>query len=277
MKPSAGKPFELCIATDRVVRGDFYEVASQPARGTLIICHGYKGFKDWGMFPHAAQALAEEIDVISINFSHNGVGADLLEFTELEKFARETYSKDLEDLHAVVNHIRNRESSATPKPILLLGHSRGAGVCLIYALDYPEHIAGVISWNGIANVDLFTEENKAQMRAAGRTYTMNGRTKQNMPLDLEILEDMEHNRERFDIVGRISTAKFPIALIQGTEDGERGIRGSQRLVEQNAAIAWIRIPEGNHTFGSVHPYQGETKPLKEAILATKRTIQGMLA
>jgi pimeloyl-ACP methyl ester carboxylesterase len=277
MKPSAGKTFELCIATDRVVRGDFYEAASQPARGTLIICHGYKGFKDWGMFPHAAQALAEEVDVISINFSHNGVGTDLLEFTELEKFARETYSKDLEDLHAVVNHIRNREGSAARKPILLLGHSRGAAVCLIYALDHPEHIAGVISWNGIANVDLFTEENKAQMRAAGRTYTMNGRTKQNMPLDLEILEDMEHNRERFDIVGRISTANFPIALIQGTEDGERGIRGSQSLVEQNAAIAWIRIPEGNHTFGSVHPYQGETKPLKEAILATKRTIQGMLA
>ncbi|KQX64669.1 alpha/beta hydrolase family protein [Paenibacillus sp. Root444D2] len=277
MKLSTGKPFELWIETDRVVRGDFYEALSQPARGTLIICHGYKGFKDWGMFPHAAEALAEEVDVISINFSHNGVGADLLEFTELEKFARETYSKDLEDLDAVVNDIRNREGSATQKPVLLLGHSRGAAVCLIYALDHLEHIAGVISWNGIANVDLFTEENKAEMRATGRTYTMNGRTKQNMPLDLEILEDMEHNRERFDIVGRISGANFPIALIQGTEDGERGIRGSKRLVEQNAAIAWIRIPEGNHTFGSVHPFQGETKPLKEAIHETKRTIQGMLA
>ncbi|NOU85068.1 alpha/beta fold hydrolase [Paenibacillus sp. LMG 31460] len=277
MKPSAGKPFELCIETDRVVRGDFYEAASQPARGTLIICHGYKGFKDWGMFPHVALALAEEVDVISINFSHNGVGADLLELTELEKFARETYSKDLEDLNAVVNDIRNREGVATQKPILLLGHSRGGAVCLIYALDHPEHISGVISWNGIANVDLFTEENKAEMRATGRTYTLNGRTKQNMPLDLEILEDMEHNRERFDIVGRIRGAKFPIALIQGTEDGERGIRGSKRLVEQNDAIAWIRIPEGNHTFGSVHPYQGETKPLKEAIHETKRTVQGMLA
>lgn len=277
MKPSAGKPFERCIESDRVVRGDFYEAASQPARGILIICHGYKGFKDWGMFPHVAQSLAEDVDVISINFSHNGVGSDLLEFTELEKFARETYSKDLEDLHAVVNDIRNREGSATQKPILLLGHSRGASVCMIYALDHPEHIAGVISWNGIANVDLFTEENKDEMRATGRTYTMNGRTKQNMPLDLEILEDMEHNRERFDIVGRISGAKFPIALIQGAEDGERGLRGSKRLVEQNAAITWIKIPEGNHTFGSVHPYQGETKPLKDAIRETKRTIKGMLA
>lgn len=56
---------------DRVVRGDFYEAASQPARGTLIICHGYKGFKDWGMFPHVAQALAEKVDVISIDLIHN--------------------------------------------------------------------------------------------------------------------------------------------------------------------------------------------------------------
>ncbi|SDM92300.1 Alpha/beta hydrolase family protein [Paenibacillus sp. yr247] len=276
MKPRSGKPFERFIDTDRVVRGDFYEAVSQPARGTLIICHGYKGFKDWGMFPHVAQSLAEVVDVISINFSHNGVGASLLEFTELEKFARDTYSKDLEDLHTVVNDIRKREESAQ-KPILLLGHSRGAGVCLIYALDHPEHIVGVISWNGIANVDLFTEENKAEMRATGRTYTLNGRTKQNMPLDLEILEDMERNRERFDIMGRISAASFPIALIQGTEDGDRGIRGSTRLVEQNPAIRWFRIPKGNHTFGSVHPYQGETEPLKEAISETLKTIREMLA
>ena len=127
---------------------------------------------------------------------------------------------------------------------------------LIYALDHPEDIAGVISWNGIANVDLLTPENKAEMRATGRSYTLNGRTKQMMPLDLEILEDMERNQERFDIIGRVSGATFPIALIQGTEDGERGIRGSENLVANNAAIQWVRIPEGNHTFGSVHPFQG---------------------
>lgn len=276
MKQRSARPFELHIELDRIVRGDFYEAASQPARGTVIICHGYKGFKDWGMFPHVAQALAEDVDVIAINFSHNGVGTNLLEFTELEKFARDTYSKDLEDLHAVLNDIRKREASVSQKPIILLGHSRGAGVCLIYGLDYSDLIAGVISWNGIANVDLLTEENKAEMRATGRTYTLNGRTKQNMPLDFEILDDMERNRERFDILGRISGAAFPIALIQGTEDGERGIRGSMKLVETNPAIQWIRIPEGNHTFGSVHPYRGETKPLNEAIRETIQTIRGML-
>lgn len=280
MQPSEGKAFELHIGENRIVRGDFYEAALQPALGTIIICHGYKGFKNWGMFPHVAQSLAADVNVMAINFSHNGVGADLLEFTELEKFARDTYSRDLEDLDAVVREIRRNESfagaTAAEKPILLMGHSRGAGVCLIYALDHPDHIAGVISWNGISNVDLLTEDNKKEMRTTGSTYTLNGRTKQNMPLDLEILEDMESNSERFNIIGRISGAAFPIALIQGTEDGERLIRGSKQLVEQNSSIQWIRIPEGNHTFGSVHPYQGESEALKQAIEETTNTIREML-
>ncbi|MDD9270086.1 alpha/beta hydrolase family protein [Paenibacillus sp. GCM10023248] len=275
MRERAGQAFELKIGDDRVIRGDWYESAIQPARGTLVVCHGYKGFKNWGMFPHAARSLAESVDVVAINFSHNGVGADLLEFTELEKFARDTYSRDLEDLQTVVQAIRNREAGAE-KPILLLGHSRGAGVCLIHALDHPEQIAGVISWNGIAYVDLLTEENKEEMRRTGRTYTLNGRTKQNMPLNLEILEDMEHNGERYDIVNRISGATFPIALVQGTADGERLIRGSSELVQRNPDIRWIRIPDGNHTFGVVHPFQGETSALQQAIQETRGVIQQML-
>lgn len=277
MQPSEGKAFELHIAENRVVRGDFYEATSQPLWGRWLFAMDTKVLK-LGMFPHVAQSLAVNVNVMAINFSHNGVGEDLLEFTELEKFARDTYSRDLEDLDAVVKEVRVNKmfASAGEQPILLLGHSRGAGVCLIYALDHPDQIAGVISWNGISNVDLLTEDNKKEMRTAGRTYTLNGRTKQNMPLDLEILEDMESNSERFNIIGRISGATFPIALIQGTEDGERLIRGSKQLVEQNPAIQWIRIAEGNHTFGSVHPYQDEPEALKQAIQETLNTIREML-
>ncbi|WP_244163059.1 alpha/beta hydrolase family protein [Paenibacillus pectinilyticus] len=262
------------MSDERIIRGDVYKAKTGDSQGVLLVLHGYKGFKDWGMFPHIASELADEVDVIALNFSHNGVGEDRLEFTELDKFARDTYSRDLEDIEAVIVDLRKGETGS--KPILLLGHSRGAGVSLIYALEHPKDIAGVISWNGIANVDLLTAENKTEMMATGRSYTLNGRTKQMMPLDLEILEDMEHNQERFDIIGRISGASFPITLVQGTEDSERGIRGSEQLVANNPAITWVRIPEGNHTFGSVHPFQGETKALRAAIDETIIAIQAML-
>ncbi|OAS13595.1 alpha/beta hydrolase family protein [Paenibacillus oryzisoli] len=274
MENALGIPFELHMSEQRILRGDMYKAKQDPSKGTLLLLHGYKGFKNWGMFPYVAKELADVVDVVALNFSHNGVGEDLMDFTELEKFAGDTYSRDLEDVQVMIGDIHKHVGKE--KPIVLLGHSRGAGVSLIYALDHPTEITGVISWNGIAHVDLLTPENKAEMKATGRSYTLNGRTKQMMPLDLEILEDMERNEERFDIVGRIREATFPITLVQGTADGERLIRGSEQLIANNPAIQWVKIPNGNHTFGSVHPYQGETQPLRMAIEETKRAIRSML-
>jgi pimeloyl-ACP methyl ester carboxylesterase len=297
-------PFRIVMGEDRIIRGDYMAAKSQTADGTLVICHGFKGFKDWGMFPYAADLLADQVNVVRFNFSYNGVGEDLLEFTELDKFAVETYSRDLEDLDAVVDLIESgdlrlvvgsnvdhagsypfhagdrkekRDSSTSSEPLFLLGHSRGAGVCLVYALDHPGAVAGVVSWNGITHVDLFSEKDKEVMRENGRTFTMNGRTKQNMPLGVEILQDMELNRERYDIKGRITGAAFPIVLIQGTEDTQRLRDGSAELVKLQPAVEWKQIPGGNHTFGAVHPYQGETEPLRQAIAETKSAIQGMAA
>jgi hypothetical protein len=297
-------PFRIVMGEDRIIRGDYMAAKNQTADGTLVICHGFKGFKDWGMFPYAADLLADRVNVVRFNFSYNGVGEDLLEFTELDKFAVETYSRDLEDLHAVVEWIQSGDlklalgsnvdhagsyqfhaggrkgkhnSAASSEPLFLLGHSRGAGVCLVYALDHPGAVAGVVSWNGVTNVDLFSEKDKEVMRENGRTFTMNGRTKQNMPLGLEILQDMELNRQRYDIKGRITEAAFPIVLIQGSEDTQRLREGSAELVKLQPAVEWKQIPGGNHTFGAVHPYQGETEPLRQAIAETKSAIQGMAA
>lgn len=295
------QPFRLIMENDRIIRGDYWSSQAKPAMGTLVICHGFKGFKDWGMHKHNAEYFAGKLNVVLFNFSFNGVGENLLEFTELEKFANETYSGDLEDLEALIGLIRSKDftadieqpetiegeiefereavqaksSSDSLTPIFLLGHSRGAGVALIHALDHPGEIAGVISWNGVVDVDLLTPENKQEMRAEGRSFTVNGRTGQKMPLDIEILKDMELNRERFDILGRISRADFPVVLIQGTEDGARLRKGSAALVERNSTIQWIQVPGGDHTFGTVHPYKGRTEPLKLALEATIQHIESM--
>jgi alpha-beta hydrolase superfamily lysophospholipase len=230
------------------------------------------------MFPYAAEKLsAHGLDAVTFNFSHNGVGENPHEFTELEKFAKNTYSRELEDLDKLIGTVReNKLFPADGKPLFLLGHSRGAGVSLIHAFDHPGDIAGVISWNGIAAVDIFSKENKDEMRTKGRTYTLNARTKQNMPLDKEILDDMERNKERFDIVERIKNAAVPIVLIQGTDDHQRLKEGSAKLAAANPAVQWIQVPGGNHTFNAVHPFQGETEPLRLAIEHTKAFVDRVL-
>lgn len=277
-------PFRIEVEHDRIIRGDFFP-ATVRARALLIICHGFKGFKDWGMFPYVANYLAKELHVVTFNFSHNGVGEDLLQFTELEKFAQNSFSKELEDLATLIDYLRLAQSDTSHPlaayelstlPIILMGHSRGGGVSLIYAFDYPEQIKAVISWNGLTDPHgLFSAELREEIKRSGRGYTYNGRTKQHMPIDQSVLDDLELNRERFNIVERVKTCSIPIALIQGTEDFERLRQGSAFLVKQNPSISWIQIPGGDHTFKTVHPFQGTTAPLTAALEATEKFIQSL--
>ena len=265
-----GIEFQLTQTPNGILRGTAFPCPRE-ALGVVIVCHGYKGFKDWGFFPYLGERLSEKFHAITFNFTHNGIGENLLEFTELERFARNTYSRELMDLAAVLEAVRNGQTPLGPtggQPVFLLGHSRGAGVCLIHALDHPADTSGVISWNGITNVDLFSDQEKAEMKQTGRTHILNGRTKQRMPLDVEILEDLERNAERFDILSRIGCLVPPAVLIQGEKDGAHLRRGSSELTKLRPDIPWRQVPGGNHTFGAVHPFQGTTPPLEEAIRLT---------
>ncbi|WP_223067030.1 alpha/beta hydrolase family protein [Paenibacillus caui] len=241
--------------------------ASGKAESLILIAHGYKGFKDWGMFPYAAGKLSGKHEVVTFNFSHNGIGDNPQQFTELDKFAVNTYEQEQQDLDALVSFLR-KDPELSGLPLFLIGHSRGAGTSLVYALDHPDLIAGVISWNGVAGLDLFTPEQKQEMREQGISYVKNARTGQDMPLKRIILDDLERQRERYDIVGRLRASSFPVALIQGTNDGKYLQEGSARIVAARPDIPWIRIEGGNHTFNTVHPFGGTSTQLEQAIQAS---------
>lgn len=268
-------PFEINAGTGSVIRGNWFPSRSpEPANGIIIVLHGYKGFKDYGMFPYIGQELSGQWDVITFNFSHNGVGPDIPEITELEKFARNTYSAEQADLLQLVTAVRSGTLPVGPdrkpptRPLYLLGHSKGGGGALLFALDHPDLVEGVLSWNGIADLDLFTEEEKRQMRSEGRGYTMNARTKQPLPLDKVILDDLEHNRDRFDLLARIGGLQVPAVLIQGEKDSPKLLSGSAKLTQVQPNLRWHLVPEGDHRFNTVHPYTGPSDAFREAIRLT---------
>lgn len=267
--------FQLTLEGGHILRCTRYPAQTAP-QSLVVLAHGFKGFKDWGMFPHAAEFLSRTNEVITFNFSHNGIGDNPEEFTELDKFAINTYDRELSDLRQLIAHLRSDPDLAA-LPLFLIGHSKGAAVCLIHALDHPAQVQGVISWNGITNLDLFSDGQKEEMRRNGRSHVLNGRTGQQMPLDKVILEDLERQRERYDLLGRLACSKdFPVALIQGTEDGAHLRKGSAELVRLRPDIPWIQIPDGNHTFGTVHPFQGFTAPFSAALEATQAFIRDNL-
>ncbi len=70
----------------------------------IVYVHGFKGFKDWGFVPYIGQFLVViGFFVLTFNFSYNGIGENATEFTELEKFAKNTFSREQRELSELID------------------------------------------------------------------------------------------------------------------------------------------------------------------------------
>lgn len=262
--------FTLELEPDVFIKGDIRVKEEGGRLPVLLFAHGFKGFKDWGFFPYASERFAQQdFAVITFNFSHNGVNEQ--DFDELEKFGRNTYSQEQKDLSAVFAAVLEGRLPLTERldkqQIFLTGHSRGGGNSVLFASEHPE-IRGVVSWNGIANVNLFGEEFREQVLQDGVGYVANARTKQQMPINAVFFEDLDRNRERFDITARAASLKTPVLFIQGLQDSERLLAGFRTLKEAAPHHRFATLEGATHTFGTVHPFAGTTDDLERAIAIT---------
>ncbi|MFD0589429.1 alpha/beta hydrolase family protein [Paenibacillus sp. GCM10027627] len=253
------------------IKGDVRVKEGNERGPVLLLAHGFKGFKDWAFFPYVSERFAGQgFAVITFNFSHNGVNES--DFDELEKFGRNTYSQEQKDLSAVLAALLEGKlpfaEHLDREQIYLVGHSRGGGNSVLFAAEHSE-IRGVASWNGIANVNLFDEAFREGVLRDGVGYVENARTKQRMPIEKLFFEDLDANRERFDIVAKAAELRTPVLFIQGMRDSERLINGFARLQEAASHHRFEKLEDATHTFGAVHPFAGTTNDLEQAIALTR--------
>lgn len=254
------------------VRGEVrVQAANSIPRPVLIICHGFKGFKDWGSFPYIAEWFALQ-GFYTISFNFSGSGVHITDFDELDQFGDNTYSQEQEDLEQVLQQLLTGTlplaSYANQGQVALLGHSRGGGNSIIFAAEH-ETIRAVVTWNGIAHPNLFDPAFEEEARLNGVAYTPNARTKQQMPIRARFFEDLEQNEARFHIPARLAELSIPALIIQGTADSERILRGFSQLKQAAPAQSFIEVPGANHTFGAVHPFAGTTPELESVLQDTK--------
>lgn len=269
-------PFRLVVGKeDRIIRGDVYtaESAGDFPLPVLILCHGFKGFKDWGFFPIVASKIAESgYVVITYNSSMNGIGEDLESFTELDKFGRLTYSREQEDLSLVWNSIAEgllpHADKMKTDDISLFGHSRGGANVLIYALDHPEHIQKVIVWNSVPRVDFFPLTTIQDAEEEGVGYVIHARTGQQLPIYREVLDDIEEHYERFLFLKRLPQLQSELLIVQGDDDLTGFYESAEKMAELAPKAQFHVIEEGNHTFSATHPFTEIPPQLEEAIQTT---------
>lgn len=225
----------------------------------IIFSHGYMGFKDWGAWNLLQDAFVEQgFGFLKYNVSHNGGTLDQpMDFSDLNAFAHNTYTKELADLDAILNIA----SAIEPvKEIYLLGHSRGGGIVLLQS-KHPQvsKIAVLAPISSIAkrfpSGEALEEWKKTSVR-----FITNGRTQQEMPHHFEQYDDYLANAERLNIERFVRESAVPICVIHGDADASVNISEGEEIAAW-AGVELIRIEGEQHTFGTSHPWNEKRLPL----------------
>ena len=237
----------------------------------VVVCHGFKGFKDWGFFPHAARHLADRLGcpAVTFNFTGSGVGADLENFTEREAFARNTFSKELEDLTAVLAGLGGGELgevSFDPVGRLgVLGHSRG-GVAAILAGELPS-VRAVVTWAAIASAERYASM-FVGLGPDEPALVKNARTGDVLPLHRDVVEDLRAHPDRFDLAASLRRSEIPLLVVHGTGDTSVPPDDGRRLAAASHRARLALIEGAGHTFETGHPFEGPSPELERALELT---------
>jgi len=203
------------------IRGELRYPERLKESPVIVICHSFMAFKDWGFFPYVADRLTEHDYVtLTFNFSHNGVEGDNDRITQFDRFARNTYSKELGDLRGVVDAVCTGEVGGgiiDRAKIILLGHSRGGGISILQTAE-DERVKALVSWSAIGKFDRWTGHQKKQWRAQQYLPLAKDPGVSPLRLGIGLLNDIEQHLERFDLRRAASRISVPWLLLHGSAD-----------------------------------------------------------
>ena len=262
------KDFLLVTKKSNKIRITVYGSDNLKSAPCLIFVHGFKGFKDWGFGPYIGDYFAKKgFFVITFNFSHNGIGEGKTEFTELDKFAENTFSLEVAELNEVIDaYINSFFGGKSDKGIGIAGHSRGGAIALLTSQNRPE-VKAVTVWSSVSKLDRYSERQKEEWRKKGVFNILNTRTKQVMPLNLTLLDDIENNGDALSIQNAAKNLSKPFLIIHGENDLAVPFQEAEQLLEwadkENSEL--IKIDKAGHTFDIKHPFE-ESNPKFETVL-----------
>lgn len=235
-------------------------VEGESSKPVVVFCHGFKGFKDWGPFPEWGRRLARAGFVsVHMNFSYNGVHRDApTEFTEPDKFADNTFTRELDDLQAVLGAVEEGglpETPAAPNRIALMGHSRGGGTVILQAAR-DDRVDALVTWSSVATfVNRFSDDQIADWESQGYTEVRNSRTGRILRLNKVLYDDTMAHQDELDVPGAAARIDVPWLVVHARDDASVDFRAAETLAGATETATLVEA-DGGHTFGGAHPFDG---------------------
>jgi len=261
------RPFRIQVP-GADLRGDLVLPDELAAEAAIVVCHGFKGFKDWGFFPYLTEQIVRRTGLAAVRFSFEGSGVREHDFDDLEAFSRDTFTKTLFDLEVILDGLTVGMLGDTPAPPVrsfgLFGHSRGGATCVLKAA-VRRQVGALATWASISSVDRYGAFRETW--DAGETAVIpNARTGQQMPLERNVLDDMTANASRLDVLASAAALRIPYAVVHGSADESVAFSDAEALAA--AAGEWAtltRVEGASHVFDARHPFEGPNPNLERAI------------
>ena len=258
------EPFDIPCRDGLSIRGEVYP--AETAAGSVVICHGFKGFAHWAFFPYLARSLAQEgLTAITFDFSGSGIGPDRESFTQAEAFAVNTFTRDLEDLELIEDFARRKNWISGR--FGLFGHSRGGGMAILYTAGADSNVGSLVTWAAISYPNRWSPEDVMSWRQQGYAEITNSRTGQVMRLGTDLLDDVElHGKTKVNIEAAAKKIRVPWLIVHGTKDETVPPSEAEHLHSLSSGVSTLRLIEGaNHTFDAKHP-PAEIPPVLERVV-----------
>jgi dipeptidyl aminopeptidase/acylaminoacyl peptidase len=258
----------LASRLGEAIHGDLRLPESPGPHPAVIVCHGFKGFKDWGFHPWLGERLAAAgFAAVHFSFSRNGVRGDG-DIEDLDAFRRNTLSIERDDLDTVLDAALSGEVDPwlDPARVGLMGHSRGGGIALVGAAERRE-VRALVTWAAVSHFDRIADEaTLEEWRRTGVYEVVNSRTGQRLPMGVDFLDDVLRNLPRLDLRAAAARLEAPWLIVHGLADETVPIDEARALHRASGKRAALLALDGaGHTFGAVHPFAGPTPHLEEAL------------
>lgn len=254
--------FNIPGAKGRGMAADLTYNPSAKHAPLVIFAHGFKGFKDWGSHNLVAHFFAEKgFSFLKFNFSHNGVlPASPTEFTDLIAFADNTFSIELDDLKSVIDFACGGAGMPQRGGVYLIGHSMGGGISIVGAAE-DKRIKKLVTMASISGFrNLWPKETEEQWHLQGIAYFLNKRTGQELPVKSTLLDDLDKNPGRLDILTKAKEVTQPWLIVHGDADPTVPVSSANELKAAQPHAELLIVRGADHTFNSSHPYAGDALP-----------------
>jgi pimeloyl-ACP methyl ester carboxylesterase len=247
--------------------GNVHLPASPAARGVMLLAHGFKGYKDYGMFPRLARTAAEAGFIAHrFNFSHSGMTDRIETFERPDLFERDTWNRQVHDLDAVIDAVTDGRLEGGGLPFVLFGHSRGGVTVLLTAgrrardLHVPPP-AGVIAASAPSRCNVLTPDEQAAMLERGGIDSPSARTGQALRVGRAFLQEQLDDPEGHDVPALVARITCPVLLAHGRDDPTVPAACAAELGAVLGPNGTVRVIDGgDHVFNTPNPMDDDADP-----------------